>query len=377
MLLDSWHSVISAAAAHPAAGPSSTRGAAAQLPRDHPPVPAFNSLSPPPGCPMHKGDGASSIPPTRGAMGASGASSSEQSFAKAAAAFSTDSSSSSSGAAPARSWSETLNPLNMMPFLSNSRASEKQKAVLPTERVVSSIPRSASSPGPGASPYDKASAPASASSSAGPAKCPVDHGRVSAGATQQQQKEESEENQYWEYPSPQQFYNALVRKGWETPEEHVEMMVLIHNWLNEAAWQEVLDWERRAGVDPAKVELARFQGKPGTLSPKARVYNLLGQVMPSRFQSEPPFDRHDWIVRRPPPPGSSAAPQEVRYIIDYYSVPESEQANAADEPEFVLDIRPALDSVGSAWVRIQKTWDEYAAAAAAPGSGSTPTSASN
>lgn len=49
----------------------------------------------------------------------------------------------------------------------------------------------------------------------------------------------------WEYPSPQQFYNALVRKGWETPEEHVEMMVQIHNFLNEKAWDEVLNWEQR------------------------------------------------------------------------------------------------------------------------------------
>jgi cytochrome c heme-lyase len=49
----------------------------------------------------------------------------------------------------------------------------------------------------------------------------------------------------WDYPSPQQFYNALVRKGWETPEEHVDMMVLIHNFLNEEAWNEVLKWEKR------------------------------------------------------------------------------------------------------------------------------------
>lgn len=49
----------------------------------------------------------------------------------------------------------------------------------------------------------------------------------------------------WEYPSPQQFYNALVRKGWETPVEHVEMMVDIHNFLNERAWGEVLKWEKR------------------------------------------------------------------------------------------------------------------------------------
>ena len=49
----------------------------------------------------------------------------------------------------------------------------------------------------------------------------------------------------WEYPSPQQFYNALVRKGWETPEEHVETMVQIHNFLNEQAWLEILKWEKK------------------------------------------------------------------------------------------------------------------------------------
>jgi cytochrome c heme-lyase len=47
----------------------------------------------------------------------------------------------------------------------------------------------------------------------------------------------------WEYPSPQQFYNALVRKGWETPEKEIETMVQIHNFLNEKAWEEVQKWE--------------------------------------------------------------------------------------------------------------------------------------
>jgi len=37
----------------------------------------------------------------------------------------------------------------------------------------------------------------------------------------------------------------LVRKGWETPEDSVEMMVDIHNFLNEEAWQEVMKWERK------------------------------------------------------------------------------------------------------------------------------------
>lgn len=55
-------------------------------------------------------------------------------------------------------------------------------------------------------------------------------------------KANSETN--WEYPSPQQFYNALKRKGWETPEDKIDVMVDIHNFLNEGAWEEVMKWER-------------------------------------------------------------------------------------------------------------------------------------
>ena len=89
-----------------------------------------------------------------------------------------------------------LSPLNQMPTLSQAPA-EGQAVALPLERTESSIPRDPSSK--------------------------------------------------WEYPSPQQFYNALVRKGWETPEEHVVTMVEIHNFLNEEAWEEVKKWERRSG----------------------------------------------------------------------------------------------------------------------------------
>lgn len=87
-----------------------------------------------------------------------------------------------------------VNPLNQMPDLAQAPA-PNQAIALPLARTESSVPRD------------------------GSAK--------------------------WEYPSPQQFYNALVRKGWETPEEHVETMVDIHNFLNERAWLEVLKWEKR------------------------------------------------------------------------------------------------------------------------------------
>lgn len=149
--------------------------------------------------------------------------------------------------------SETLNPLNQMPTLAQERA-PGQTADLPLDRETSSIPRASDS-------------------------------------------------SKWEYPSAQQFYNALVRKGWETPEEHVQTMVDIHNFLNEEAWQEILKWEplsvflslfpllqaRRPNfhvyyVRDSEPFLAKFKGKPGQLSPKARLLMFAGWLLPSRFK---------------------------------------------------------------------------------------------
>lgn len=35
------------------------------------------------------------------------------------------------------------------------------------------------------------------------------------------------------------------------------------------------------------LKLARFQGKPGTLSPKARFFTFAGRIFPSKFRSAP------------------------------------------------------------------------------------------
>lgn len=60
------------------------------------------------------------------------------------------------------------------------------------------------------------------------------------------------------------------------------------------------------------------------------------------YSSEPPFDRHDWVVRRP------QTGEEVRYVIDYYSAPPEPDG----APVFSLDVRPALDNLGSVKERI-------------------------
>ncbi|KAJ3157553.1 holocytochrome c synthase [Geranomyces michiganensis] len=229
------------------------------------------------GCPVdHKALAA--LKARQAATTAAAASSSSSSATLSPLSTSSSSSSSSSGCPVDHSSSSThalLNPLNQMPTLSQN-PSPNQPTALPTARTQSSIPRA------------------------------------------------DEKTATWEYPSPQQFYNALVRKGYETPVHEVSGMVDIHNFLNEACWEEVKKWEKRFHCDCKELRLKKFQGRPKDLTPKARVYSWFGV--------EKPFDRHDWTVDR--------CGEEVRYVLDYYSSPDE----MPGMPVFNVDVRPALDS---------------------------------
>lgn len=222
-----------------------------------------------------------------------------------------------------------LNPLNYMPaVISNKREYTEQAVSLPMEREPSTIPRG-----------------------------------------------DGEGN--WEYPSPQQMYNAMLRKGYtDTPAEHVESMVSVHNFLNEGAWDEIRGWEarfqagivegyrrcshgeegaarqialdaiqNRGGNPPPEPRLLRFQGRPGEPTPKARMLSFMSWLYPAQFPNNPPFDRHDWFVQRETPTGEK---KEVRYVIDYYSGP----PEPTGEPVFYLDVRPAVDGPTSACERM-------------------------
>ncbi|KAL3228621.1 Holocytochrome-c synthase [Nakaseomyces bracarensis] len=206
-----------------------------------------------------------------------------------------------------------LNPLNNMPNLSHEKHRD-QKINLPKERTVSTIPKGTS-------------------------------------------------DEYWEYPSPQQMYNAMIRKGKidpntgeEIPEDAVESMVHVHNFLNEGCWQEILEWEKpyteKSHIEP---KLLKFTGRPDQLSPKARWNYWMGQLFPNHYQGELPFDRHDWVVLRRNPEGK----KEVRYVLDFYGGPD----DADGLPTFNIDVRPALDSYENCRDRFIKytkpIWDEY------------------
>ena len=48
----------------------------------------------------------------------------------------------------------------------------------------------------------------------------------------------------WNFPSPQRFFNALRRKGWnEVDPKDVQVIVSIHNTMNEYTWGKVMEYE--------------------------------------------------------------------------------------------------------------------------------------
>ncbi|KAK3904225.1 hypothetical protein C8A05DRAFT_42664 [Staphylotrichum tortipilum] len=277
-----------------------------------------------PGCPMHKATVDAFTPPSPPSSPVRSSCPVPHGNPAANAALSSGTVSHNSNNAPPEKPQEPsmlskLNPLNyMFHSISQERAPE-QTHVLPTSRDESSIPKGS---GDG----------------------------------------------NWEYPSPQQMYNALLRKGYtDTDVTAVESMVAVHNFLNEGAWGEIVDWERRfgkglsrgwevsrRGEENAAIELrrleaqeggqkqptlVRFQGRPKEMTPKAAMLQVLGKIYPSKFGTEPPFDRHDWYVSR----GADGQKKEVRYVIDFYSAP----PEPTGEPVFYLDVRPAMTPTGA------------------------------
>lgn len=141
----------------------------------------------------------------------------------------------------------------------------------------------------------------------------------------------------WVYPSPQMFYNAMDKKGYEPKEEDMNVVVSIHNDVNERTWRQLLGWEmvRASSQDIKQPKLVKFSGRPDDLTPRARLRTLFGYPKP--------FDRHDWIVER--------NGQQVRYVIDYYAYQEKQ----GDAPVTLVDCRPALDSLDAVLDRT-KVW---------------------
>jgi cytochrome c heme-lyase len=150
----------------------------------------------------------------------------------------------------------------------------------------------------------------------------------------------SEEGETWVFPSPQRFYNALRKKGYDMQGQEADMdsIVKIHNTVNERAWAQVLEWESKYH-SKCEPKLVKIRGRPTDLSPKARLNVFLGYTKP--------FDRHDWVIQR--------CDEEVRYVIDFYKGPVQEKTIKLEDGSFsrvqhesmYIDTRPELSARNS------------------------------
>jgi cytochrome c heme-lyase len=195
-------------------------------------------------------------------------------------------------------YNQKIDPKNQMPSNANQLKSAGQSIDLPVERVKSTIPK---------------------------------------GGT---------ESDTWQYPSPQMFWNALVRKNKTegASEADIESVVAVHNNMNETTWKQVMIWESLMEENGVSSTLLRFLGRPDDLSPRAQLKALFGHPKP--------FDRHDWYVDR--------GGKEVRYIIDYYhdesNVTKDKSPKSMHDTmsmkSIQVEVRPALDSFEALYNRV-------------------------
>eukprot|EP00578_Thalassiosira_sp_NH16_P010443 CAMPEP_0181108862 /NCGR_PEP_ID=MMETSP1071-20121207/17860_1 /TAXON_ID=35127 /ORGANISM="Thalassiosira sp., Strain NH16" /LENGTH=327 /DNA_ID=CAMNT_0023192501 /DNA_START=32 /DNA_END=1016 /DNA_ORIENTATION=+ len=211
-----------------------------------------------------------------------------------------------------------------------------QRIPLSTQRVISSIPRGDDDTDNNA-PIDNNNTIANSNSAnkpSVPAHQPADSPR-------------------WQYPSEQQFYNAMLRKGYRPPVESIPSVLRIHNAVNERSWTQLRRWESEVhGNDDPK--LVRFVGRPKDLSPRAWWNSRV-------LMTQEPFDRHDWYVE-------DAAGGGDRGMSGGKAI--------VKPPSMYIDVRPALDNPSAAVDRmtmfmrealpgISSAWDSHKASSSA------------
>jgi len=204
------------------------------------------------------------------------------------------------------------------------------------------------------------------------------------------QPDTNQDENRWQYPSEQQFYNAMLKKGHRPPVEAIPSVLRIHNAVNEQSWLQLCRWERELHDNPDP-RLVRFVGRPKDLSPKAWWNSRV-------LMKREPFDRHDWFV------ADAAGGEPRRYVLDFYEGgetardPASAQASEARHshgggaanrspvgtlPSMYIDVRRAVDDPSAAVDRaimfarealpgIAGAWDSYRTPASPQSSGVTP-----
>lgn len=139
----------------------------------------------------------------------------------------------------------------------------------------------------------------------------------------------------WVYPSPQQFYNALLRKNKDPEADSMDAVVFVHNVVNEETWNTIMEREAMYKDSCPNPTLQRFVGKCDELT-------WAGWWSGLTTAKGKPYDRHDWYLDR-------CGQKTVRYIIDYYD----DDSAVNQETTTSIHCRPGFDSIGDVWDRIR------------------------
>lgn len=179
----------------------------------------------------------------------------------------------------------------------------------------------------------------------------------------------SESGQEWLNPSANQLYRSLARKNKPIEHEDSLSVAAIHAIVTQQTWDNIMKYEDLHSHQCKTPKLARFEGKDGYYSPKAKFFHyIMGLPWP--------YDRHDWTVDR--------CGKEVEYVIDYYAIPVSSERNQeiANRPEseqekkevegtdryapfiqdediefmYTIDARPKMNSFGNLVDRFKLAW---------------------
>eukprot|EP00051_Salpingoeca_urceolata_P031441 m.11585 g.11585 ORF g.11585 m.11585 type:complete len:229 (+) comp4052_c0_seq1:266-952(+) len=128
----------------------------------------------------------------------------------------------------------------------------------------------------------------------------------------------SNDGKTWVQPTPNQLDRATRRRDKAIDSEDAFAVAAVHDMVAKATWEAILEYEQLHESKCKAPKLARFEGKDGIYSLKAKMLNFIGIDLP--------FDRHDWTVDR--------CGTEVKYVIDYYAIEQG------DDIAYSIDARP-------------------------------------
>ncbi|KAG5927058.1 hypothetical protein E4U42_002645 [Claviceps africana] len=216
-----------------------------------------------------------------------------------------------SSASVPKTWTQSLASYLWSSSSSSPAASPAPPAATPlealdTNRVISTIPRSAPASPP----------------------CPVDTPGTPTAANHEIESGMDPSGK-WVYPSEKMFFDAMKRKGYDARVADMKTVVPIHNAVNERAWQQIVEWETpylsQSGCQGPKLE--SFANKNDRMTPTARINTILGYTAP--------FDRHDWVIDR--------CGTRIDYVIDFYAGRPAHDKGRPG-PSFYLHVRPKLNT---------------------------------